>query len=220
MLDINQQKITGFVMPIGGGAVGKTSLALTLEKQTLPPGWEDTIQNTHKTYNLEFCYIQDQIYVNEKRYAVLHQYLVPPGQKSIEITQKGRSFEDVIDIYRELIRRVDVILLSYKINDLDSYNSIEYWVEIVNGIVNDQTNFILVGTHLDKVKDREVTEEMVKSGILYVTSLIKNIRPTWKGYITSMEVSNISGENIDKLRKLISGFIILAAGIQVKTVKE
>jgi len=89
-------------------------------------------------------------------------------------------------------------------------------VENVNGIINDRTNFILVGTHLDKLDGREVTDEMVQSGIRYVTTLIKHIRPTWKGYLTSLEVSNVSGENIAQLRKLISGFIILAAGVQVE----
>ena len=202
-------------MPIGSGAVGKTSLALTLEKQTIPLDWEDTLRKVQKSLNLEFNYVVDQIQINGHQFQVSHQYLVPPGQKAIEVAEKDRSFEDVIDIYRSIIRRVDVILLSYKINDLDTYHEIEYWVENVNGIINDKTNFILVGTHLDAIDKREVTDEMVKSGIQYVTSLIKNIRPTWKGYIASLEVSNINGENTAQLRKMISGFIILAGGSKV-----
>jgi GTPase SAR1 family protein len=216
MSDITAQKITGFVMPIGSGAVGKTSLALTLEKQTLPSGWEETLKKVQKTQNLEFRYVSDQIEVNGRHFEILQQYLVPPGQKAVDIEQQGRSFQDVIEIYRSMIRRVDVILLSYKINDLDSYHEIEYWVENVNGIINDKTNFILVGTHLDKLDGREVSGEMVQSGVRYVTTLIKHIRPTWNGFITSLEVSNVSGENIAQLRKLISGFVILAAGIQVE----
>jgi hypothetical protein len=90
-------------------------------------------------------------------------------------------------------------------------------VENVNGIVNDKTNFILVGTHLDELDKREVTDEMVKSGVAYVSTLMRNIRPTWKGYITSLEVSNITGENTAQLRKMISGFIVLAAGIQLRS---
>ncbi|HTX80272.1 MAG TPA: hypothetical protein VMC62_11410 [Longilinea sp.] len=217
MSDITLQKITGFVMPIGSGAVGKTSLALTLEKQTLPPGWEETLKKVQRTQNLEFRYVSDQVEVKGQRFDVLQQYLVPPGQKAVDIEQQGRSFQDVIEIYRAMIRRVDVILLSYKINDLDSYHEIEYWVENVNGIINDHTNFILVGTHLDKSDGREVSDEMTQSGVRYVTTLIKHIRPTWSGYITAQEVSNTSGENITQLRKLISGFIILAAGIQVES---
>ncbi len=217
MSDMDVQKITGFVMPIGSGAVGKTSLALTLEKQTIPLDWEDTIRKVQKTLNLEFNYVVDPIQIKGHLFQVTHQYLVPPGQKAIEVAEKGRSFEDVIEIYRAIIRRVDVILLSYKINDLDTYHEIEYWVENVNGIINDKTNFILVGTHLDAIDKREVTDEMVKSGVQYVTSLIRNIRPTWKGHIASLEVSNINGENTAQLRKMISGFIILATGIQVNS---
>jgi len=215
MSDTSLQKITGFVMPIGSGAVGKTSLALTLEKKTIPLDWEDTLRRVQKTLNLEFNYVVDQIQIDGHQFQVTHQYLVPPGQKAIEVAEKGRSFEDVIEIYRAIIRRVDVILLSYKINDLDTYHEIEYWVENVNGIINDKTNFILVGTHLDDMENREVTDEMVKSGMDYVTSLIRSIRPTWKGYIASLEVSNINGENTAQLRKMISGFIILASGSQL-----
>ena len=46
---------------------------------------------------------------------VLHQYLVPPGQKALDLSESGRSFENIIEIYRSLIRRVDVVLLSYRI---------------------------------------------------------------------------------------------------------
>ena len=146
---------------------------------------------------------------------MLHQYLIPPGQKQLEINRFDRSFEDVIYIYKDIIRRLDVVLLSYKITDLNSYYDIEYWVEKINQIGNDRTNFILVGTHLDKEESREVNKSMIDSGKNYVIRLVKNLRPTWNGFCTSMEVSNHSGENISRLRRLISGSIIHASGFQI-----
>jgi GTPase SAR1 family protein len=215
MLDANTNKVTGYVMPVGNGAVGKTSLALTLERDTLPADWENTIRQVRKSQNLEFRYLCDQIEVNGQVYRVLQQYLVPPGQKEVELAERSRTFEDVIQIYQSIIRRVDVVLVSYKITDIDTYHDVEYWLEKVNHIAHDKTSFIIVGTHLDLHMQREVNDRMIKTGRDYVSTLMKNFKPSWKGYVTSIEVSNINGENILQLRKLISGSIILAAGIPV-----
>ncbi len=217
MFDQGTDRVTGFVMPVGNGAVGKTSLAFALENTTLPLDWADFIANIQKSYNLEFRYLADQIEVNGRNIKVLHQYLVPPGQKAVEVSNRGRSFEDVIRIYRSMIRRVDVVLFSYKITDLDTYHDIEFWLEKVAGIIHPRTTFILVGTHLDQNDQREVTDQIVKTGKSYIPSLMKTIQPAWNGVVTSMEVSNVSGENIAKLRKLISGAILLACGLQVNS---
>jgi len=215
MPDTIENKLTGYVMPIGNGAVGKTSLSLTLEKKDLPSDWEVILNQLHKSHNLDFRFYLDTITIKDVAYQVLQQYLVPPGQKALDLSEKGRSFENVIEIYRSMIRRVDVGLFLYKINDIDSYNDIEYWVEKVMDIINDSTNFIMVGTHLDKSDQREVTQQTLDVGKKYVFSLIKKSRPTWHGYLNAIEVSSVSGENINRLRKLISGGIILASGIQI-----
>jgi GTPase SAR1 family protein len=216
MLDPELYRITGFIMPVGSGAVGKSSLALTLETRELPADWAEIVRQVSKTQNLEFRYATDTLHVQGRRYAVLQQYLVPPGQRDADITPHERSFEDVLEIYRGLIRRVDVVLLAYKINDLDSYHEVETWVEAVSGVINDRTSFVLVGTHLDQADGREVSAEMVKVGRPYVVGLIRARRPAWKGYVTSQEVSSVSGENIERLRKLISGLILLGAGVAPK----
>jgi len=208
-------KLTGYVMPIGNGAVGKTSLSLTLEMNDLPADWESNLNRLHKSHNLDFRYYLDTITIKDVTYQVLQQYLVPPGQKALDLSEKGRSFENVIEIYRSMIRRVDVGLFLYKINDIDSYNDMEYWVEKVMDIINDSTNFIMVGTHLDKSDMREVTPQILEVGKKYVYGLLKKRRPTWHGYLNAIEVSSVSGENIHKLRKLISGGIILASGIKI-----
>lgn len=208
------QRVTGFVMPVGNGAVGKTSLALTLEKESLPEKWADSIQQIGKSYNLEFRYVSDALEINGQQFRVLQQYLVPPGQKSSELSEWGRSFDEVITIYRSVIRRLDVVLVSYNITDLDSYNDIEYWLEKVSKTIHDRTNFILVGTHLDKGDQREVSEKIVEVGVDYVYKLIQSLRVNWNGQVNAMEVSSISGENIKTLRKMVSNSILLASGLR------
>jgi GTPase SAR1 family protein len=166
MCEIEEQKITGVVMPFVSGAVGKSSLALTVEMHSLTPDWNETVSRVTKTQNLDFRFGSDHVHIDGHHYAVLHQYLVRPGQKDGETARNERSFEDVIDIYRSMIRRVDVVLLSYNITDLETFHEIEYWAEAVHTLINDKTNFIVVGTHLDKSEALEVTEQMVKTGSL------------------------------------------------------
>lgn len=203
-------------MPLGNGAVGKTSLALTLQHNQLPPDWQAFLKTVRKTVNLEFEYATDNLVTLNHRYEVLHQYLIPPGQKDFEIDPHSRSYDDVLDIYRPIIKRIDVILLSYKVTNVDSFNDIEYWVEKATEICSDHTNFILVGTHLDQKEKREVMPENVETGTQYVFELIGGIRSSWAGHCTAMEVSSLSGENINKLRTLISQGLVMAAGYPVK----
>jgi GTPase SAR1 family protein len=212
MLDTPVKNITGFVMPVGNGAVGKTSLALTLEKSTLPSDWASKLEQIKKSYNLEFRYVSDEIEYKGQTYKILQQFLVPPGQKSTDISEWGRNFDEIISIYRSIIRRVDVVLVSYNITDLDSYNDIEYWLEKVSSLIHERSNLILVGTHLDKCDDREVTMQVVEIGVDYVKNLMKGFRPGWNGMVRAMEVSNVSGENINRLKRLISASVILASG--------
>jgi GTPase SAR1 family protein len=213
MLESTARNITGFIMPVGNGAVGKTSLALTLEKKDLPPDWAMKLEQIKKSYNLEFRYVSDEIEYNGHTFKILQQFLVPPGQKSAELSEWGRNFDEIITIYRSIIRRVDVVLVSYSITDLDSYNDIEYWLEKVSSLIHDRSNLIIVGTHLDKSDHREVTIPDVEIGVDYVKNLMKGFRPSWKGLVRSMEVSNVSGENILRLKKLISASVILASGL-------
>lgn len=216
MSEIHRRKITGYVMPLGNGAVGKTSLALTLQHNQLPPDWKDFLSKVSKTVNLEFEYVADNLVTLNHRYEILHQYLIPPGQKEFGIAPESRSYDDVLQTYRPIIKRIDVVLLSYKVTNANSFNDIEYWVEKANEICNDNTNFILVGTHLDQKEKREVMPEDIETGPRYIFELIKGIRNTWNGHCTSMEVSSLSGENINKLRTLISQRLIMAAGYVVK----
>jgi len=212
MSDTKTKKITGYVMPVGNGAVGKTSMALTLQHDQLPADWQNYLKAVKKTINMEFQYATDKLEAPKTQYHILHQYLIPPGQKDFEVDPRSRSYDDVLEIYAPIIRRIDVVLLSYKVTQLDSFNDLEYWVEKTSGICNDKTNFILVGTHLDQKDHREVSKESIVTGTKYVYQLLKGIRTTWQGHCTSLEVSNTSGENIRNLKTLISQGLILSSG--------
>ncbi len=125
----------------------------------------------------------------------------------------GRSFEDVVDIYRFQIRKVDVVLLSYKITLLESFYDLEYWVSQANALCNDETVFIFVGTHMDRESEREVLPELVDVGKNYLTGMLKKLRPDWRGECSTLEVSNLTGANIQHLRNVISFAILRSHGV-------
>ena len=197
-------------MPVGNGAVGKTSLAMALQHDPLSDTWRAALARVRKTKNLEFEFLTDHIRVDGADYLVLQQYLIPPGQKEAEGDSTGRSFEDVVDIYRFQIRRVDVVLLSYSITRIESFHDLEYWVQQVNELCNDQTSFILVGTHLDREAEREVMPAHVCDGQAYVEATLRAVRPNWRGTCTAVEISSLTGANLIDLRQLISLVILRA----------
>lgn len=206
-------KVTGVVLPVGNGAVGKTSLALTLQQNILPNGWDDSLARLKKTKNLEFEFVSDQIELNGNCYNVVQQFLIPPGQRKIEGNASGRTYEDVIAIFRFHIRKVDVVLLSYMITRLESFSDLESWIHQVVDLCNENTDFILVGTHLDLEEQREVHPANINSGKEYVEKILRSLRPTWRGQCAALEVSNHNGVNIAALRQLISRSILRARGI-------
>lgn len=197
-------------MPVGNGAVGKTTLAMALRRYSLSNAWQDTLTHVRKTKNLEFEFLTDCIRVDDDEYHVLQQFLIPPGQKENEGDSTGRSYEDVIDIYRFQIRRVDVVLLSYMITRIDSFHDLEYWVYRVNELCNDNTSFILVGTHLDQEAEREVMPANVCAGKTYVEAKLRSLRPAWRGTCTALEISNLTGANLHDLRQAVSCAILRA----------
>lgn len=203
-------KVAGVVLVVGTGGVGKSSLALTLQQGRVPDDWRDRLAHVKKTKNLEFEFLSDRVQANGICYHISQQYLVPPGQRKKAEGELGRTYEDVIDIYRFHFRRVDVVLLSYMITQLESFNDIEEWICLVNDLCSDDTHYILVGTHLDLETQREVMPPTVQVGKDYVESTVRSMRPTWRGECTTLEVSSSNGANLDLLRHRISQAILRA----------
>jgi hypothetical protein len=192
------RKVTGFVLPVGNGAVGKSTLPAVLDMQNGPEGRQG------KSLNLEFGYVTDQLVIRDQAYQVMQQYLVPPGQKENEGISGGRSFEQVMETYSFMVKQIDVVLLSYKLVELDSFNDLEFWVTRALEFSQPTTQFILVGTHLDMEHSREVTQEMTVSGSAFIRERIQQKYPDWQGKVPSFEISAINKQNTALLRNAVS----------------
>ncbi|MHA2248150.1 MAG: hypothetical protein ACXADY_24590 [Candidatus Hodarchaeales archaeon] len=203
------QRATGFVLPVGGLKVGKTSIPRVLNNLTpehFSYAW--IIDNMPKTKNLEFEFVSTYLNYNDIKYKVTIQLYIPPGHKKIEVGEIGRSFDDVIGIYRSLIRRVDVVLLTYSLAQRRSFDHLNYWVSVVNTLISDNTNFILLGTYLDQVKYREVNQDQISRYLASIQNQVKKMRSNWNGIVESIEVSNLTGENLENLKTLIATQIL------------
>lgn len=203
------QKATGFVLPIGNGAVGKSTLPAVLDDQNQQP------VKTGKSVNMEFSYVIDRLVVRDQAFQVTQQYLVPPGQKEDEGISGGRSFEQIINMYKFMIKQIDVILLSYKLVELDSFNDLEFWVNRALEISTPSTQYILVGTHLDMDHSREVSNEMIVNGSKFIKERVQNKYPDWQGRVPALEISITDKQNTALLRNAISVGILRSRKILV-----
>ena len=208
MKTLTVEKKTGFVMLVGNGAVGKTTVARVLDifnSGEVPT--TGVLKSIRKTNNMEYEFITTQQVIGNTHYSVTMQFLVPPGQKQGEGDPSGRSFEEVIDIFRPTIHRLDVVLFTYDLVQRDSFHDLVYWIDGVGDLLNDATHFILLGTHLDR-EDQEVTKQDITDGMGYLAKELRSIRPSWKGNFAHLEVSNLTGENMEQLLFYIAGSII------------
>lgn len=206
MSDLPIQRIIGTVLSLGDGAVGKTTLSMSLTV-------EDTGEIiTQKTKNLEFEYICDTIRTDRLEFKINHQYFTPPGQKEIEGDLSGRSYEKVIEIYRDIISIPQVVLLVYDLSNLESFHNLEYWVDQAVRLIDDKTEFILVGTHLDAVDLLAVDSELIGNGIRFIEKTIRSTLPDWQGLCQHIEISSKTSANIATLRRLISMNILRIRG--------
>ncbi len=207
MSEITQRQFIGTILPLGNGAVGKTSVGVILS--SIDPSENITVQ---KTKNLEFEYTVDRINLDGLVYRVSHQYLIPPGQKEEEGDLNSRSYEKVIGIFEEIIGCPAVILLVYDITSLVSFQDLEYWMKQAIKLSDQKTEYIMVGTHLDSDDYREVYQDLVINGIEYIEQTIKSFIPGWDGHIKSIEISNKTRTNIETLRNMISCCIMAVNG--------
>ncbi len=207
--DIMSEKVTGFVMLVGNGAVGKTTVSKVLSltnKGDIPN--EEILSGIRKTNNLEYEFLTTQQQIGNKEYSVSLQFLVPPGQKQADGDPSGRSFEEVIDIFRPTIHRLDVVLFTYDMTSMASFHDLVYWIDGVGDLLNDASHFILLGTHLDRGADLEITRSDIDEGLEYLAGEMRAMRPSWKGNFARLEVSNLTGENLDSLLFYLAGSVI------------
>ena len=209
MITNSVQKLTGYVMVVGNGAVGKTSVAKVLAaiSRGKSPS-EEILQSIRKTNTLEFDFINTRQTIGSTEFSVMLQFLVPPGQKQGDGDPTGRSFEQVIDIFRSTIQRLDVVLFTYDMAQRDTFHDLVYWIDGVGDMLDDTTHFILLGTHLDREDELEVTRAEIEEGLDYLKKEMKAMRPSWRGNCARLEVSNLTGENLESLLYYVTGSVI------------
>ena len=203
------ERLTGHVMLVGNSAVGKTTVARVLDlfnRGEIPT--TGFLKSIKKTTNMEFEFITTQQVIGNTYYSVTMQFLMPPGQKQGEGDPNGRSFEQVIDIFRPTIHRLDVVLFTYNLVNRETFHDLVYWIDGVGDFLGDATHFILLGTHLDRVDELEVTQKDIDQGLEYLAKELKNMRPSWKGKFAHLEVSNLTGQNMESLLFYTAGSIV------------
>ena len=208
-------RFTGYIMPVGNGSVGKTTVSKVLEMISRGRVIDnEALKKIRKTNNLEFIYVSTRQIFAGQQYSVTLQFLIPPGQKEVEGDSTGRCFEDVISIYRTLIRRLDVVLFTYDLANHDSFHDLAYWVDGVTKLMNDSTHFILLGTHLDQAAYSEISKEEIRVGLEYLRKEFLITRPTWRGKCAPIEISCLSRTNLELLLRYLAGSIISANQIR------
>lgn len=202
-------------MLVGNQGVGKTALTRVLNRinQGEMPDAE-TLKSIRKTNNMEFEYLSTQQVIGDQAYAITVQFLVPPGQKRCEGNPEGRCYEEVIEIYRSTIHRLDAVIFTYSLADRNSFQDLAGWLGMVVDLLDDATHFILLGTHLDQEGSAAVTGEELDAGLQDLAQEMSSLRPTWKGNLARLEVSNLTGQNLDKLIYYIAGSIVSARKMQ------
>jgi len=89
----NMERATGFVLPVGNGGVGKTSLArVLLEFDQDQEGYEDLIE-TRVTKNLEFEFVPLSWKQGDQNYRVMAQPGDGPGPGSPGAEAAGKAGE-------------------------------------------------------------------------------------------------------------------------------
>lgn len=206
--------VSGKVLPVGNGAVGKTSVAkMLLAYRPDKSDYSELIRSIRRTNNLEFEFLISKINQGKIQYSVVSQLLIPPGQKESEEGKSGRTFDQVMDIYKFILTSVDVILLTYDISVRESFLDLKYWLNALGGLYGPSTNFLMVGTHLDKSDvARQVQPSDIEKGEIQVQSYFNRKMPDWRGSCFSLEVSNYTGKNMEKLEILISKSILWSRG--------
>lgn len=208
----NEQKIicTGGIVFIGDGNTGKTHTGLNLayldkEKETSP-----IIRELKKSINLEFnfCILRSQVHGYQLTASA--QLFIMPGQKGKEQPGKGLAFEDACEMYSSVAttKKVITLILTYDLTDMNTFQQLEYWLNqaMEKNFIQKHTSIIILGTHLDAINHREVTNENITAGKEFVRNYLSNQLgiELLEDKIYSLEISNISGKGFSDLKSIIS----------------
>jgi hypothetical protein len=120
----------------------------------------------------------------------------------------------VIDIFKPTLHSLDVVVFTYDLTRIQSFQDLASWMPEVDDLFVDTTHFILLGTHLDQADLVVVSDQEIKKSLGYLASQMRSMRPNWKGNFAHLEVSNLTGENLQTLIFYLAGSVISARQMQ------
>jgi hypothetical protein len=167
-----------------------------------------------RTNTLEYEYLTTSQKLGGADYTVTIQFLVPPGRREGIPEAPGRSFQEVIDIFKPTLHSLDVVVFTYDLTRIQSLQDLASWMPELDDLVVDTTHFILLGTHLDQADLVEVSDQEIEKSLGYLASQMRSMRPTWKGNFAHLEVSNLTGENLQTLIFYLAGSVVSARQMQ------
>ena len=159
---------------IGNSAVGKTSLILRLNNKEISDNYSQTIGVEFNKFNIE---------LNNKKY-------------SLRIYDTG-GFENYEHFVKPYFKKLACALIVYGIDNKESFDNIENWIEEFKNLAPNTVLMILIGNKSDLNDNRKVTKEegmkfAKKNGMVFFETSVK------KGDNSIEEVFKISVETIAK----------------------
>ena len=89
-------------------------------------------------------------------------------------TAGGHKFRTIVNRY---FRGSNGVILVFDVSSRDSFNSIKYWLEDINRLINNDYDIILIGNKTDKkqiISDKEIGDFIIKNNIKYFENSIFN----------------------------------------------
>ena len=150
---------------IGNSAVGKTSLILRLNNKAISDNYSQTIGVGFNKFNIE---------LNNKKY-------------SLRIYDTG-GFEIYNQVVVQYFKKLACALIVYGIDNRESFDNIENWIEEFKNLAPKTVLMILIGNKSDLNDNRKVTKE-------------EGMKFAKKNGMVFFETSAKKGENIEEVFK-------------------
>ncbi len=201
---------TGGVVFIGDGNTGKTHTAFSITNYQGKAFYNLDDDTLKKSVNLEWDYFIFQSNIEEYLIRTSSQIFIMPGQKGRAKPGEGLAFEDAADLYFHVapIKIVVVLILTYDLSDIKTFQELEYWLDraIERDMIQTHTSIIILGTHLDESDNIMVSDDYIDDAKDFVKSLIfaRIGMVLDSNKIHSVKVSNITGEGIADLKDAIN----------------
>ena len=79
----------------------------------------------------------------------------------IPLFVKAGSFSSEANLVNNYLKRSDGVLVVYDVTNVNSFDSISYWIKKINENIDNNKNvkIILIGNKIDLINDRKITQE-------------------------------------------------------------